>query len=274
MLKTIPYYYLPIDEFIIHSQLFKLKEHFKQLITLENKRYKTSYLNFNRRWRMHRFLFVSLLVSHKIVNRGLVSLGDTKEYPTNKLEFYQSLMNEKFLDNETKTILNDNKDQILNMSDLHVDDMDLSKPELCVSLHSTENSHFPYKETYVSVISETLFFEDLPLRYTKDVGRFVTEKTFKAIAHKHPFILIAPYKTLSLMKTLGYKTFSPFIDESYDDIENDMERMKYILKEVQRLDSLNEDELANFIKNLIPIAEYNFNLLLNKQLGEFITRIG
>lgn len=121
-----------------------------------------------------------------------------------------------------------------------------------------------FNETYFSVVTETLFYDmiDPDLRYyyvnTSEVfGTFPTEKTYKCLALGHPFISVSTCGFLKTLRGRGYKTFSPFIDESYDDIVNDHDRMDAIVNEINRLCSLSQEELDQFILNVEPILEHN-----------------
>lgn len=89
---------------------------------------------------------------------------------------------------------------------------------------------------------------------------FATEKTYKAIACAKPFIIFSTPWFLKEFKQLGYKTFSPFIDESYDDIENDLERLKAISSEMKRLNELSESEFAELLSKCQENASHNLRL--------------
>jgi hypothetical protein len=159
-------------------------------------------------------------------------------------------------------------------------------PERDNPVNIIEDDHKYFENTYFSVVTETLFYRDpiapkqrlmmhVPGTYP---GRFVTEKTFKCIVMKHPFVVLGPYKMLEFMKSRGYKTFSPFIDESYDDIENDDERLLAVGNEIKRLCNLSEDELVRFTEFAKPIVEHNENVVRNvtdfttiNNLGDYIT---
>ena len=52
----------------------------------------------------------------------------------------------------------------------------------------------------------------------------ITEKTLKAINARMPFVSIACHKYLYRLKKLGFKTFSPYIDESYDNEPDNYKR--------------------------------------------------
>lgn len=90
---------------------------------------------------------------------------------------------------------------------------------------------------------------------------FITEKTWKAILCKKPFLTVSVPYSLRDLRKLGYKTYSPFIDESYDLIEDNDLRMDAIIKEVERICNLDENEYNELKSNCESIAEYNFNLL-------------
>jgi hypothetical protein len=63
----------------------------------------------------------------------------------------------------------------------------------------------------------------------------VSEKTFKPLAHQHPFIVWgAPY-TLRYLRELGFLTFPHIIDESYDTVLDDGQRLKAICEQVSNL---------------------------------------
>jgi len=47
----------------------------------------------------------------------------------------------------------------------------------------------------------------------------ITEKPLKPMANCHPAILFANYGALTLLRSFGFKTFEPWIDEGYDRIE-------------------------------------------------------
>ena len=119
-----------------------------------------------------------------------------------------------------------------------------------------------YEDTYFSVVSETIFFTNY--RDWED-SAFLSEKTFKAILFKHPFILVATPNTLKYLKALGYKTFSPVIDESYDSIEDNTLRMIAIVKEINRLCKLKGPALEDYLNYCREICDYNFKVFTEKK---------
>lgn len=83
-----------------------------------------------------------------------------------------------------------------------------------------------YNITFCSVVSET------SVRY----GPWLTEKAFKPMAFRHPFLLQACPGTLEYIKSLGFVTFDNIFDESYDQVQDLESRTKSMLANLQRID--------------------------------------
>jgi len=91
---------------------------------------------------------------------------------------------------------------------------------------------------------------------------FLTEKTWRTILCKKPFLNHSTPYALKGLKQLGYKTFSPFINEEYDDIEDNDLRLKTMMDEVKRICELDKTEFDTLVNNCKEICEYNYQLLL------------
>lgn len=128
----------------------------------------------------------------------------------------------------------------------------------------TDEDNIFYENSYFSVIPETLFYDTfnsaLPAIGHVDavIGAMITEKTYKAITMKHPFILLTRPHTLKVLKERGYKTFSPFIDESYDEILDDKLRLNAVTSEINRLV---KSDLVAFTHQVKDIVEHNAETL-------------
>lgn len=242
--------------------------------TLENKHYNKKFLSFNRHMmthgRLHRGSLISLLCAINILDYGYVSAGMFYDHPT-WAEILEELKKYHSDNIEIITLLKENEQKILNIGKLIIDAdyLTLEKRNNADLLPSTNEF---YSNSYFSVVTETNCF--VRGKYPNELiypGRLLSEKTFKTIVQKHPFIIVAPANTLSLLKQIGYKTFSPWIDESYDTETNESMRMLMIIKEIKRLCELSPDQLTDFLNNVREICEYNFNVLLNKT--EWITKL-
>jgi len=89
---------------------------------------------------------------------------------------------------------------------------------------------------------------------------FISEKILKPILNYQPFIVFGPYHYLKQLKTYGFKTFSDFWDESYDDIKDHEERLEFLMNLVNSLNSMSIEELNKLYKKTKDICIYNRNL--------------
>jgi hypothetical protein len=123
-----------------------------------------------------------------------------------------------------------------------------------------------FLDTHVSIIGETSYFKKFSM--SKEVFwnfhedfTFLTEKTFRAIAMLHPFILMTRPHTLHALRELGYRTFHPYIDESYDGIDDDVKRLEAIYKSVEKLANMSDKQWNQFEREIFPILIYNKEVL-------------
>ena len=79
--------------------------------------------------------------------------------------------------------------------------------------------------------------------------------------YKKPFVLVAPVNTLKVLKDHGYKTFGDFWDESYDDIQNNEERLFKIFETIEFINSKSLEELQDMYNKMKPIIEHNYNIV-------------
>ena len=66
---------------------------------------------------------------------------------------------------------------------------------------------------------------------------------------------------LKNFRKLGFKTFSPYINEDYDNIDDDIERFQACVDEMKRISLLSEKDKNVLLDNLKEVCEYNFGLM-------------
>jgi len=215
------------------------------------------FLNLNRRWRLHRIALVAFLKSLNLLDHGYVSLAPSDDRRSWK-EVFPWLLNYYESDPYLYNLLTSNKEEILSLPPMYLDTDDLvtNRPELSQGLDTF------YQQTFFSLVTETNCYTEPGW----ETGRFFSEKIFKPIAYRHPFILWSTPHSLELLRELGYKTYSTVIDESYDITTNDNERIKKILAEVSRLANMSNNEVIDFVKNTKTIAEFNFRKLMTRKI--------
>ena len=103
-----------------------------------------------------------------------------------------------------------------------------------------------YNETAYSLITETSYSN----HYT-----FYTEKTVKPILGRRLFVAFSGKHSLRNLRSIGFKTFSDVIDESYDQVESLDQRFTMALEQVKYLSTQNQ---AAVLEKIRPICEHNF----------------
>jgi len=229
--------------------------------TLEVKDYKKKFINFNRRWRLHRPLLVTLLQDRNLLDSGYVSLG-TSDFPQDSWDSRWNELLRYYSDSPTVLEILKRNDSIKQLPPMYLDTEDL----VTNRADQTTSTYRYYENSYFSVVNETTFHTKMGY----DGVPFLSEKIFKCIAMKHPFIMVTVPNSLKYLKQLGYKTFDGLIDESYDLETDDSKRILKILDEIDRLCSLEGQSLNNFLIDAREISNYNYNVLKNKK--EFIRK--
>lgn len=200
------------------------------------------FLSMNRRIKAHRIMLVGKLIEEQLIDKSLVSFFPNCEgdnvldaikhrciyLSDQQKENYSNWLNKEFvLDSDRETINNNYQSR------------------------SSDSLRNLFKRSYFSVICETRFNEP-------EIS--ITEKTYNAIAHKHPFIIVGNPYFLKYLRTLGYKTFHPFINEKYDEITDHKQRLNAIISELKRLASLSKKDLDILLTTITPIIEHNHRI--------------
>ena len=91
---------------------------------------------------------------------------------------------------------------------------------------------------------------------------FITEKVYKGIVCEKPFLVFGTPFMLEGIRKLGFETFSPFIDETYDTISDNQERLNTLAKEIDRLVNLPSAEYQKILIECKKIAQRNLQKLI------------
>lgn len=127
----------------------------------------------------------------------------------------------------------------------------------------TDRTREPYRNSYFYICTETYYHGD---------HKSLTEKVFKPIGNYHPFFFFSFKGALQHLRDLGFKTFSPWIDESYDNEKVAHKRLKMIVSEVKRLCEMSEDEIYTWYWEMQDILEHNREHLIKIYESEPLTK--
>tara|TARA_Y100001963_G_C6783167_1_gene451101 strand:+ start:174 stop:1589 length:1416 start_codon:yes stop_codon:yes gene_type:complete len=213
---------------------------------LKNKK-KFKYLNYNGVGKPHRFISMSELYRRKLDRHGLNSYLCWDSTPENDLLIAKNIKTSKNVDNHFSTFC----EKLPILLDYDV--------EIHKNGHRYSNLEHMV-DSYFSIVTESCYFGyehgSIPekLQYCPV---FLTEKTYRTLLY-HPFILMAAPHSLKYLKEFGYKTFPKIFDESYDDIEDTVERLFFIVDEVERVCNLKSNKLHElYVDYALPIIRHN-----------------
>ena len=215
------------------------------------------FLQFNRRYRDQRLMFLMNLYKRDLLKDFYISFSDTQ--PEGNDTFHRSA-----------TELNHRHD--IGLTIKQIDELSSKLP---LVLDTTDFSKFPmessfsdtaqfYSDSLIHVIAETNFYTNII---------HITEKTMKPIMYKQPFIFVGPAHSIRCLKSMGFKTFSDLWDESYDDEEDHNKRMNMVLDLLERLNNLSDKEKLIISVQCLPIVKHNYNLMQDQNWVELINLV-
>ena len=237
-----------IDCYYFHHALaaadwFRGGNYWYQIKPVADRTINNKFITFNRLTsndRVYRSLLINELYKHDILKEGLVSYS--KQCPMGG-DYKVEIMASDHIPDGVKL------EALFNIGKI--------KEELRIDIEGEiPNQSFNIScipecmETFLYVVTETCYW-----------GRkkHLTEKIFKPIVTLNPFILVGPAHNLAYLRSYGFKTFGKWIDESYDTVEDDIERMEVIGAELKRIASLDLYQLKTLYYDMKEVLEHNQN---------------
>ena len=201
----------------------------------------TQFLIYNRAWsgtREYRLKFADLLIDNNLVVQCKMSIG--------------------FIDNTIH--YRDHLFKNLHWKPTHT----LENYFVNNITPSTASADFvleDYSSTDIEIVLETLFEDD---------RLHLTEKSLRPIALRQPFMLVATYGSLEYLRSYGFKTFDPIIDESYDTIKDPVKRLDAIVQVMQKISQWTDSERIKNMTCLQEIADYNYRYFFSAEFSNLI----
>lgn len=111
-----------------------------------------------------------------------------------------------------------------------------------------------FDKSFLYIVTETIsdnFYMDtnVPMDFMSKMGR--------ALSYPTPFVVVGNMGVLKRLKDLGFKTFSDYWDESYDDELNLNTRINKIKEILSYINNLSMEELLTIRNNMLLIFEHN-----------------
>jgi len=124
--------------------------------------------------------------------------------------------------------------------------------------YKTDNA---YMNSYFNILTESSFIESNSINR---LDFYVNERNAFPITAFQPFIAVNGHHHMKKLKELGFKTFHPHIDETYDTIQNSAVRFYLITKEISRLCSMTKQEIHDWYWEMEDILKYNHSYYYKK----------
>jgi UDPglucose 6-dehydrogenase len=227
-----------------HAFHFYSSYHVRELKYMVNytiKEKSKDFLCFNKVPRDHRVKLLDRMLEHNMLNKSYYSFEGDSDWLIGVPDEFKSIK------------LNESKFPIR---------LNITPERLNPAMLEPEDLKY-FDDSYFSVVTETTFYSNhhsRRLNYaTVPNSIFITEKTFKCIPAMHPFIIFSCSGILAELRRLGYKTFAPLIDETYDTIINDDDRFEAIWQEILRLIQKTPEEWIQWQTAIKEIVEFNKN---------------
>lgn len=135
--------------------------------------------------------------------------------------------------------------------DMYPNVHDVAKGETPALYNRVANSLSSYYfEAFVDIINET--------RYAQPTANY-SEKVYQAMQYLRPFIVVGPPKTLEYIRSMGFKTFNEFWDESYDDELDHGERLAKIFTLINDIFAMPNTKQRELYEQMIPVLQHNLN---------------
>ena len=199
------------------------------------------FLSPNNMMKSHRVMVAYFAVKYNLLEDGIFSF--LQELSSDQIK---STLN--YYSNDTTDNLNLFSEQIANMLPYELDTMGIPPGERWKIVALPGNVKDWYTNSYLHIVTETLFSGE---------NCFLSEKIFRPIINLQPFLIFGQPRNLIKLKQLGFKTFSPFINEMYDLEVDDKKRILMLEKEILKFAKMSLQEIHDWYYSITDILIYN-----------------
>ena len=239
-----------LDKVLPYKQSFVNKQDLDDMRDTIREKY---FLCYNRVIREYRLALIAMIYEMGLDDKGIISLGAEKVdsafggvWPNKICDFIE--------DKKQNEIVSDAVKKIKPLYPIDADsDIDANwiykdGERWGGAVGQWTNFSHQYKRIYFNIVTESCYNEDCI---------YMSEKIFKPISNLVPFIIVSTPFFLKKLREIGYKTFHPWINESYDEEVDNDKRFFMILDEIKRLCSMSKEEIHKWYYEMEDIFLYN-----------------
>ena len=209
------------------------------------------FLSWNRRLRLHRIVTALTLEKLDVIDRSYVSFAKQSDENSSQtftedirqIKENNNLYGMRFTDHFDDTLISKFSSRLPLIIDGETD-----VNIMCEDFGYTKDY---YANSLVSLVTETNY---------DAVECTLTEKSFKPLYNKHPFLIIGAPGAMQGLRDLGFRTFGDLWDESYDSETEPGKRLQKIKNVIAQISTWDDQQILNFKLRVKPILDHNYNL--------------
>ncbi len=239
-----------LDKVLPYKQSFVNKQDLDDMRDTIREKY---FLCYNRVIREYRLALIAMIYKMGLQDKGIISLG-AKEVDIAFGGVWPDYISDFIEDKKQNEIVSDAVKKIKPLYPIDADsDIDANwiykdGERWGGAVGQWTNFSHQYKRIYFNIVTESCYNEDCI---------YMSEKIFKPISNLVPFIIVSTPFFLKKLREIGYKTFHPWINESYDEEVDNDKRFFMILDEIKRLCSMTKEEIHKWYYEMEDILLYN-----------------
>lgn len=191
--------------------------------------------------RPYRLALLARLLDQNVVDRGSISFHATLANVITELDQESSR-----LTRSSKQLIRSNMDKLTGLP-WSLDDVPVSGN---LSARLGHREYCMWQNSLWHLVNETVFHEP---------KLHLTEKIFKPIVAQRPFVLVGAPGNLEYLRSYGFQTFGRWIDESYDSMQDEDQRLDAICQEISRYARMSVRELRDVHHDMLPVLIHNKN---------------
>lgn len=213
------------------------------------------FLKVNRTDRWERNLFMLHMNKNNILENSLVS------FP----QFQDMHYGEAFQNLTTTANINSLKSKTPFHIDV-TDETNVGEPGHKVGTFNADLPFDPihYKNSLISLVMCAFPFQENACH--------LHSSTYNPIFCGHPVIQFGPYQHLKEMKKNGFRTFSKWWDESYDDEVDGVKRLKMIMDISDNISKMSIEKVFDMIVDMKEILQHNSDLINNYSVNDSLIK--
>lgn len=231
-------------------------EYVPGIVPPEQRTLNKTYITFNRltsNRRVYRSLLINELYKNDLLSSGHVSYSKTCPDGGAFDDNLRAGVPEYSIDSH---LVEEAISNIHKLPELRIDFADYEHiPNQSMVLNPVEQ----LMQSFVFLVTETCYFQN---------KTHLTEKIFKPIVLRMPFLLLGCAHNLEYLRGYGFQTFGDFWNEDYDTIEDPVLRLQAVVKILKDISTLSRDQQKQMLMDMRPILEHNYRVFTTQSVAQ------